>query len=257
MQPMVERATKPVRTFVVMAAFTAVLPLRLLAQAPLPAARYLLDRHLAMTNSRLLMQRGVVHTTGTFSMTSMGTTGDLEVIHAQPNRTLMRVTLPGLGEIRTGFDGQVGWSMNAMEGPRLMSGAELTQIRDEADFGSNVRDSSLFATMETVEKTEMGGVPCYKVRLAWKSGRETFDCYAVDSGLLVGSVVKTQTAMGAVDAVILFSDYRDFDGVKMPVTSTQQAFGQTMVMKVNRVTYEPVEASVFDLPAEIRALVHK
>jgi hypothetical protein len=167
----------------------------------------------------------------------------------------MKTTIPGLGEIRSGFDGKVGWSVNPMEGPRLMQGPELQQLRDEADFGVNTRDSSLIASMKTVDRIEIEGRTCYKVELQWKSGRTTHDCYDTGTGLLTAAMYTAHTAMGALDAVVLYDDYRDFNGVRLATSSTQKVFGQQLVMTVEWARFDPIDSTVFELPAEIRALV--
>jgi hypothetical protein len=227
------------------------------AQGSLPAAKDLVARHVTQSNVSQLLTRGAMRTVSDFAMPSLGMTGRIELAGEAPNRMVLRMTLPGLGEIASGFDGQTGWSMNPMEGPRLMSGEELVQIRDEANFSANIRSSELIESMETVERSEMGGKACWKVRLHWKSGRETFDCYDVETGFLIGSELETQTAMGPVASTITFDDYTDFDGIMMPRTSRQQAFGQEMTVTLQTVEYGAVDPSVFELPAEIRALVGK
>jgi hypothetical protein len=226
-------------------------------QGTLPPAEELVARHVDVSNVGELLTRGAVRTVSEFSMASLGMKGDIVLAGSAPNRMVMRMALPGLGEIASGFDGTTAWSMNPMEGPRLMTGDELLQIRDEADFGANIRSAELVESMETVERFEMGGKACWKVRLLWKSGRETFDCYDVETGLLVGTQLETQTVMGSVSSTITFDDYTDFDGVMMPRTSRQQAFGQEMIVTLKTVEYGGIDPSVFDLPAEIRALVGK
>jgi hypothetical protein len=167
------------------------------------------------------------------------------------------MTLPGIGEMRSGFDGTVGWSLNPLEGPRVLSGQELEQVRDDADFRAALRDDNLITSMETVERKDVDGQTCYRVRIVWKSGRETYDCYAVDSGLLLSTELRTETVMGTVDATVLFSDYKAFDGVRLPTRTVQKVMGQEFVMTVNSVRFEPIDPAVFELPAEIQALVRR
>jgi hypothetical protein len=145
--------------------------------------------------------------------------------------------------------------MNPMEGPRIMTGAELKQIRDEADFSSGLRDTTLIAAVTTLEKTELDGTPCYRVQVDWKSGRQTFDCYAIDTGLLHGSTFTSQTAMGALEAVAVYSEYRDFDGIRLATVSTQKVFGQQLVTRIESVSFDAIDDAAFGLPAEIKALV--
>lgn len=226
-------------------------------EGSLPPARELVDRHVAQVNAKLLVERGSMRSVSEFRMASMGMTGEIVVVGHAPNLMSMQMTLPGLGEIASGFDGEVAWSVNPMEGPRLMTGDELAQIRDEADFDANTRSAKLIDSMETVERSEMGGKACWKVKLSWKSGRETFDCYDVDTGYLVGTMLTTQTAMGPVESTITFADYTDYDGVKLARVSTQQAFGQEMVVTLQSVKFGDVDPGMFELPESIKALVGK
>jgi hypothetical protein len=137
----------------------------------------------------------------------------------------------------------------------VLSGTELEQVRDDADFRATLRDENLIQSMETVERKEIDGQACYRVRIVWKSGRETFDCYAVESGLLLSTDLRTETVMGAVDATVLFSDYKEFDGVRLPTRTVQRVMGQEFVMTVSSVRFESIDPAVFELPAEIKALV--
>ena len=47
--------------------------------------------------------------------------GDLEISQARPNKTMMRINVTGIGQIEQGFDGTTGWSINPMQGPRVMT----------------------------------------------------------------------------------------------------------------------------------------
>src|SRR3546814_385959 len=103
----------------------------------------------------------------------------------------------------------------------------------------------------------MNGQECYKVRVVWKSGRESFDCYAVDNGLMVGMQLRSESPMGVIDVIVLLSDYEEFGAVRMPTRMTQQMMGQEQVMTISSVEFNTVDRGVFELPAEIRALVTK
>jgi hypothetical protein len=230
------------------------LPAGLSAQA-LPEAATIIRKYVkAMGGESLGGKPGMV-TEGTFTLPAMGASGAMQVAHARPNRLVLRMTLPGIGDMRSGLDGNVGWSLNPLEGPRLLTGNELVQLRDDADFAATLRAAHLIESMETVERSEVDGEACYSVRIRWKSGRETRDCYSAETGLLLSTDLRTETVMGAVDARILFSDYKDFDGVRLPTRTVQKVMGQEFVMTVSSVRFGPVDAAIFALPAEIKALI--
>jgi hypothetical protein len=142
-----------------------------------------------------------------------------------------------------------------MEGPRLLAGKELTQQTDDAAFDSALRDSALIESMETLERAEIEGQACFKVRIVWNSGRETHDCYAVDTGLLIASMTRSETVMGAVDATMLYSDYQDFGGVRMPGRTRQRVMSQEFVLTITAVEFGAIDETAFEPPPEVRALL--
>jgi hypothetical protein len=232
-----------------------------LAQAPgggLPPAKDLIAKFVTATNATAVMAKHTsVKTTGKFEMASAGISGDLEISQARPNKTALRIDLPGMGQVQEGFDGTTGWAINPMQGPRIKTGKELEAVREESTFGASSRQGPNVASAETVEKTEMNGEACYKVKLVWKSGRETFDCYSVASGLLIASMGKQDTPMGSVDVTNLLSDYKDFGGQKVATRLTQQVMGQEQVLRINNVEYDAADPALFEMPAAIKALAEK
>jgi hypothetical protein len=226
------------------------------AAQPLPPAADLIARYQqAIGGKEIFAAKRAIHATGDFTVPAAGVTGSFEMFSARPNRSLMRVTMGGFGEIRSGFDGTVAWSMNPMEGPRVMQDREKAQAADNAEFESVLRDVSYFKSVETVERTTVAGRDCYKVRLVWKSDRETFDCYSPETGLLVASMGEHQSSMGAVETVTLYDDYREFEGVKVATKVSVQLMGMEQVLTMREFRFTDVPASTFELPAEIRALV--
>jgi hypothetical protein len=225
-------------------------------QDQLPAADELIDRYVeALGGREALLRHKSSRAGGHFEMPAAGIKGDLEVLSAAPNLVVTMVTIPGIGVMRTGFDGNVGWSVDPMMGPRLLSGGELQALRDQAHILAAVRDESLFTARETVERTEVDGVSCIEVRLVWKSGRETFDCYSPETGLLVATRARQDSPMGAVEVTTIHGDYREFGRVRLATRLTQQMMGQQQVMTLTSVDFDAVDPKAFTPPPEIQALM--
>jgi hypothetical protein len=230
------------------------------AQAPatLPPAKDIIAKFVTATNGPTVMAKHQsVRSKGRFELPAAGMSGDLEISQARPNKTMMRITVSAVGQIEQGFDGTTAWSINPMQGPRVLAGRELEAIREESGFGTSSRQGPNVASAETVEKTEMNGEPCYKVKMVWKSGRETFDCYSVASGLLIASQGKQESPMGTIDVTNLISDYKDFGGQKIATRLTQQVMGNEQVLIISTVDYDAADPAVFEMPAAIKALVEK
>jgi hypothetical protein len=196
-----------------------------------------------------------IRSTGEFAMPAAGIVASFESVAVRPNRSRMRVEIPGFGEMRSGYTGEVAWAINPAEGPRLMDGAEARQAADEADFESALRLPRSIESMTTVERTTMGGRECLKVRLQWRSGRETFDCYSTETGLLIGSTFKQESHLGSIDAIVRYEDYREFGGMLLPTRVIVQAMGIEQVFTFSSVQFDAVPESELEPPAEITALI--
>lgn len=228
------------------------------SSAALPPAKDLIAKFVAATNAPAVMAKHQsVRTKGRFELPAAGMSGDLEISQARPNKSMMRINVSAVGQIEQGFDGTTAWSLNPMQGPRILTGRELDAIREESSFGTSSRQGPNVASAETVEKTELNGEPCYKVKMVWKSGRETFDCYSVASGLLIASMGKQESPMGTIDVTNLISDYKDFGGQKIATRLTQQVMGNEQVLIINTVDYDAADPAVFEMPAAIKALAGK
>jgi len=252
------RATIAGRTgaplFALVAAAALVPPAPLEAQ-DLPDANALIASYVEAMGGADRFQGLSSVTRGTLAIPAAGIEGQFELVQRYPDQMRMNVELPGLGEILSGFTGEVGWSVNPMMGAQLMEGPELAQIREQSGIPASLRDPSVVPGRETVEQVEFEGEACWRVRLTWASGRESFDCYSVETGLLVASEAVQVTAMGDVPSVSIYRDYRDVEGRTTPTRMIQRVAGQEQVMVIESVEYGEVDASRVAPPAQIQALI--
>lgn len=236
-------------------ALLVALPATVTAQ-DLPPAQEIIDRYVAAVGGRDALLRPVsTRTVGSFSMPAMGVTGELTVLTGENDEMYTAVTIPGMGEILSGYTGEVGWSMDPMTGPRLLEGGELDAIREQTDDRYSVRDASFFTSFETVGENEYDGEACWEVAYVFTSGRESTECYSKESGLVVATVTTQESPMGSVDVVTRFSDYQRFGDLTLPTTMRQSAMGQEQVMSVDSVEFGTVEPSDLAPPAAIRTLI--
>jgi len=234
----------------------ALAPAELAAQLP-PPAELMAAYNKAIGGDAAFAKYQAMHATGSFAIPSMGMSAGIDVYSARPNKMLTVSNIPGMGEMRQGFDGEVAWAIDPMRGARVLEGAELAMIKDQAAFDSDLRKPENFKSVETVEKTTMGGQECYKVKLVWNSGRESYDCYSVDNGLLVARMETQESDMGQIEATTLLQDYTDFGGIMLPKKNVVSAMGMEQVITIDNVEFLSPNDSTFELPAEIKALVNK
>ena len=222
----------------------------------LPDADTLIERYVEAIGGRdAHMAPASVRFTGTLSIPAMRLSGSFELLQIPDVGSRMSSALPAVGEFMVGFDGEVGWSMDMLTGPQLMEGEELEHMAERALAAASFRDRSLVPERETVGILELSEGQCYRVRLLWRSGRETFDCYHRESGLLLRSEDVQVTEIGKIPSVTDYSDYREFHGMTLPARLVQSTMGIEQVLEIENVTVDDADVDALTPPAQIQTLL--
>ena len=243
----------------------AILPLVAAAQVAsaqavataLPPAATLMSKYAAAVGGPALLNAKAIVFKGGLSMPAAGLNAMFQMTQLAPNRMQMVTTIPGMGEVQVGYDGTNAWAADPMQGPRVLSGAELEQMKDEADRRSSIRSPELFTSVQTVADTTMNSERCYLVKLLWKSGRESFDCYSPATGYIVASKTVQKTAMGEIPVVSLLSDYKKFGDITVPTKTTQDLMGQQQIITIASVEFPDAAGLSIVPPAAVQALIKK
>jgi hypothetical protein len=226
------------------------------AQPSLPSARSLVDRHVAAIGGRAaVLSHSSMRQTGTLSVPSSGMTATLEVFGAKPDKSVVKINMPGVGDVFEGYDGKNAWTVSAMTGPMLLEGKQLDEKRFDADFYGELHDSSRYESMTTLEKTEFDGRPCYKIKLVRKNGGEDIEFYDAETGLKAGRTATRETPMGPVTATTVETDYKKFGNLLQPTTVKNTMMGMQQIISISTVEYDNAPPSVFEPPAQIKALI--
>lgn len=225
-------------------------------QEPLPTGREIVDRFIdAIGGAQAIAAVSSYRARGTFELTGQGLIGDIEMIGARPARTVVRVDMPGVGVILSGYDGKVAWTINPASGPAVLSGAAAEQMAEDAVFGAVTHPPSLTKALTVVERSEFNGRPCYKVRVVFGSGRELFEYYDTETGLKNGTEGSQETALGLVPNTTYLSDYRTFGGLRQATLIVQRPLGIEQVVRLVSFEYDVVADEAFELPPSVKALV--
>ena len=224
--------------------------------ANLPAASEVIARHVKAIGGRdAVLSHSSSRASGTFGVPAAGISGTVEVFAAKPNRMLMRITVPGLGEMMEGFDGTHAWSLSPMTGPALHQGKQLEERRFDSEYYGELKAPERYESMTTLEKTTFDGRAVYKLRLVRKGGGEDIEFYDAETGLKAGSTNTRETPVGTITATTIETDYRKFGNLLVPTTIRQSGMGVEQVMTISSVEFDTVDPKVFDPPAQIKALI--
>jgi hypothetical protein len=231
-------------------------PAQAAAQKTLPSARSILDRHIAAIGGKAaILGHSSTHATGSFSVASAGMKGTIEAFAAKPDKHLVKISIPGVGDIFEAYDGTNGWTMSPMTGPMLLEGKQLEDKKFDTDFYAELHDDGRYASTTTMERTEFDGRPCYKIRLVRKNGSEDFEFYDVATGLKAGRIATRETPMGAMTGTSVETDYKKFGKLLVPTTIRNSIAGVQQLITIEAVEFDQVPPTVFQPPAEIKALI--
>src|SRR5262249_9258145 len=152
-------------------------------------------------------------------------------------------------EISRGFNGAVGWSLNATEGGfRELIGTELAAEKRAADFYWDIRLKEIYPKMALLGQAPVRDHTAYCIEATPTEGSHEKWFFDLQTGLLVRREFISESAVnGKVPVEIDFEDYREVDGVKLPFTVRMPLSKYTF--KVSEVRHNlPIEESKFKSP---------
>lgn len=192
--------------------------------------------------------------TATMEMPAMGMTAAVTAYQRRPNQMSVTIDLPGIGQMRQGFDGTAAWASDPMQGPRLMAGNEAFAMADGADFRAMTRPADLFTASELIGEVVLDGEKCVRIKHTWKSGRVTTDCYSLTTGLIIETLATQSSPQGEIETVQRLSDYRSVGGVMISFKGVVSLMGMQQIVTTLTVEVGPQDASLVAAPPEVQAL---
>jgi len=193
---------------------------------------------------------------GTVDVVGRNISGPL-TIYQQGEKTYTVIEFPGLGKIEEGFDGQIAWESNVLQGPRIKEGEEREAVRRASRISALSDWKDYYRSAVTTGTENVTGKPAWVVEMTpVRAVPPEHFYFDRDSGLLVKMTQTLPTAFGNIPVEMTLSDYRPVDGVQTPFLMTQNAMGQTMAMHIEKVTYDAtIPADRFNLPPDVKALI--
>jgi hypothetical protein len=226
------------------------------AAAQTPTVDEVVNRYIDAIGGREAVLAGAVsRTVGKIAIPAAGMTGDVEVLVAGPRDMVQRSSIAGFGESQTGLTDGRAWSIDPMQGARLVEGPEAEQMVHTADPTVALRAAHHFATREVVGERDVEGETCIEVRFVWTSGREMVDCFSVESGLLISSHSTIEGPMGSMQITTRALEYREFGSILMPTVLLQDLGPFQQRVEIELVEYGNVTKADVAPPAAIRTLL--
>ena len=178
-----------------------------------------------------------------------GNESPIEVLTKAPNK---RVTISkmGNGESFTAFDGTAGWMASTGRPARDMSPAESASAGLDAEFYLPLRIKELFPQLRRGRPEKVGGVDCNVLTGSGGGRPMTRFYFDSQSGLLLRMVRYSDTPVGRMPVQIDYEDYKDVDGVKVPLRWTLSRPNGRFTIQIAEVKANaPIDDAKFAKPA--------
>lgn len=203
----------------------------------------------------LIASAKYIYTKGGLSIPAAGITGSIETwIHA-PDKLYVLVNIPMIGEQKQGINGDVAWSSDPMGGPRLLPEDEAKALREETNPATRLNFKKDNKVIEYVGEVDFDGQKAHKLRMVDNDDNQSHEYYSVDKGYMIGMEAKVPTQMGEIQMTSFLREYKEMGGVLQPTKMVQKAGPQEFVITISEVSYDEIDANVFELPDAIKALV--
>jgi hypothetical protein len=209
----------------------------------LPATDVILDKYVQALGGARAIQAPVSRIMkGTISAPSIGAEGTIEIYAKAPDKLLTEVRSGALGTTRTGFDGTTAWE----EKDSIVKELEIFPAR-EADFYLALNLRQLYPRIELKGRQKIRGREVYILEAPRGGSPKSwyFDC---ETGLLVRT--EARDSAGRIRRAEDYDDYRDIDGVQIPLTLRRTDENQSeLIIKFSEVKHNaPIDDAKFKKP---------
>jgi outer membrane lipoprotein-sorting protein len=228
-------------------AFAVAAPFQAAAQdAALPSVDKLLEKYAAASGGAAVQKINSRVMTGSIEVLTYGLNGSFEQYTKARGRQVNISDLSGFGKVIQCSDGKTGWAADPQQGVREMSAAELAVFERGADLQGPLHVGNHYKKMAVTGKGKVGDRDAYVVEAQPPEGGPEKLYFDTRTGLLIRVERPDQTG----GTVVTFEDFREVDGVKIPLTIHQDGGQAEVVIKIHEVRQNvAIEDSKFGKPA--------
>jgi hypothetical protein len=217
------------------------------AEAQLPTVEQVYDKYATAVGGREAWAKvGGRTELGTADITFANMSGSYARYASLPNKMRMIIDI-GVVKIDQGFDGEKGWADQG-QGPSRMPPEQEKQMAEPSANGAAFLDPSRFAKASVLGKETVDGVDMVKLSTTSKSGQESTEYFDAGTGLRTMTI--STTPMGSQK--VLYKDYKEFEGKKVPTKVVQVTPQGDVVLNIQTVSFLAPDAALFKAPDVIK-----
>ena len=204
-------------------------------QAAQPTAEQLIAKYIRAIGGKAAIEKVRSRLTVGTMDPGEGTTLSLELSEKAPDKFLSVVDVPGLGTVKQGFDGTVGWDSTPNQGVQELAGAMLAAVRRNAQFYRWLRMKELFTKLRISGTVKVGDRDAYVMEATPPEGFAEIFYFDTETGLLVKRDYKLEAPEGVLSFETFYDDYREVDGVKLPCTLRRVGPDNVLILKFTEI----------------------
>lgn len=218
----------------------------------LPTAAEVLEKYVKALGGRdALHKHKSRYQAGTIELSPMGLKGTIESYSRSDDRSVVKITLAGVGDVLDGYDGKTAWTVNPIQGSRVKEGRELLQIKRNSIYSRETNIDKIYKTVTVRGVEKVGERDTYVVVASSDNLPDDILYFDKETGLMLRSDTISITPEGEQAVKSFYDDYRDIEGVKIAFKTR----AVTPAFEINSVVTEvkfgiPIEDSKFSQPKQ-------
>jgi len=220
--------------------------------AALPTVDAVLDKHIKAVGGKEAIEKITSRSMkGSFDLEAFGVTGaPVEMFAKAPNKSSMKIDIPGFGVVNQVYDGATAWDSNPMTGLRELSGVELAQKKRGSDFYPELNFKKHYTKLEVKGKEKVGSYETYVIEASPAEGSPEKFYFDANTSLLVRHDAEVESPQGKLQMESYPENYKLVDGVQVAHTIKQVTPAMTIVIKFTEVKNNvEIEDAKFNKPS--------
>lgn len=187
-----------------------------------------------------------------------GLEADLNVFVDSQGHFLESMVITGYGDFQQGLHGDVAWSLDPINGPRLLTGKEKDQLIRSGRLQPALWLARDHQSAEKAGEETVNDVPCTIYDLKTKTGSIHKYWISNEDGLARKVAMTLESPMGKIPVQIWMTDYKALDGIMYPYQMKMKQGVQNMEVQVMTVEHDgEVDPAVLKLPEPVQKLVDR
>ena len=186
----------------------------------------------------------------TAKMSMMGMEMPMEIWMKNPNKIKTVMNMSGQQMVQA-YDGEKGYSVNPMTGstqPVEMGSEEIKQLLRNNNFENMLEKYLKNGQLEVAGEEAVNGKPAIKLKATIEPGAVSTLFIDKASWLIVKQTMNVTQGGMPVTVETYPSDYKEINGLIMPMKTTTSVSGMEMVVNFTNVEVDiPMEDSIFKL----------